>query len=79
MIGFEYTTARFPNTDVQANEVITWKSNYKGLLEVLGSLGTEVKRLRVIESDKDIKPWSFIRGASHDFIFPPAGDRNYRR
>jgi len=71
MIARGFETPRFPDTDIQATEVTTWRANYTSLVETLGSLGTEVRRSRVLETDQDIKPRNFVRGAVHEFIFPP--------
>ena len=71
MFEKKYETPRFENTDVQATEVMTWRSNYSKLIDTLGSIGTEVVRRRTLETDQDIEPKRFVRGAVHEFIFPP--------
>lgn len=71
MKKIEFSTGRFSCTDEQALEVRTWRGCYSGLVSKLGELGTEVRVSRTLESDQDIAPYSFIRGAVHEFVFPP--------
>lgn len=67
----EYNTGRFHGTDEQATEVRTWRGRYEDLTASLGRLGTQVRVSRVLETDKDIAPYRFIRNANHEFVFPP--------
>lgn len=69
LLGFE--TARFSDVEAQEAEVTRWSGNYARIIEVLGSIGTEVRRSRVLETDQDVQPTQFVRGAVHEFIFPP--------
>jgi hypothetical protein len=71
LVGFE--TPRFRDTDTQAAEVTKWRVNYTKLVSTLGSIGTEVRRSRILEKDQDIEPKLFVRDSVHEFIFPPQG------
>ena len=71
MNKIEYLSAGFANTEVQKTEVEQWRQVYDGLILGLGSLGTEVKVARTLETDQDIAPYRFVRAAVHEFIFPP--------
>jgi hypothetical protein len=70
MIKQEFTTPRFTNTDEQRDLITEWQARYTQAISLLGSLGTEVLTERVRERDQDIVPYSFIRNAEHQFIFP---------
>ena len=67
----EFKTDRHPDTDIQRDVTVEWRSKYMGLVDKLGELGTAVEVVRVLEQDQDIQPHRFVRGASHTFIFPP--------
>lgn len=71
MNSFEVITDSFPGVDQQVTEVRKWRGLYDSLVAKLGELGTEVKRVRVLERDQDVAPNNFVRGAVHEFVFPP--------
>ncbi len=71
MQRIEFNTDRFTSTDEQASQTKRWQARYVGLVAKLGELGSEVSAKRAIESDEDIAPYRFIRGAVHEFVFPP--------
>jgi hypothetical protein len=71
MQTIEFNGDRFPTTEAQAEEVTKWRTKYGEVTELLGRLGTEVKISRTLETDADIAPHQFVRGAVHEFIFPP--------
>ncbi len=71
MEKIEFTTSRFLSKDEQASEVRTWSGRYSNVVSKLGELGSEVRISRTLESDQDIAPYSFVRGAVHEFVFPP--------
>ena len=54
-----------------SDQVSVFKGRYNNLLALLGDAGTEVERDRTLETDPDISPHNFVRGASHIFVFPP--------
>ena len=70
MVTREYTTDRFRSLFEQDEQTIEWQYRYTKLIGLLGVHGTEVKTERVLEQDKDIPPFRFVRDAVHDFIFP---------
>ena len=48
-----------------------WRQRYSGLLESFGTLGTEVRRSRVLEQrDADTGEFRLISDAFHLFVFP---------
>lgn len=57
-----------------AHQVRQFSTRYNQLLGVLARTGTEIERSRILETDPDIAPYSFIRGAAHVFVFPPQPD-----
>lgn len=52
-------------------EVLTWRDHYSELVGRLGQLGTEVSVSRTLQTNKDVAPHQFVRGAIHEFVFPP--------
>ncbi|MCA9332689.1 hypothetical protein KDA00_02345 [Candidatus Saccharibacteria bacterium] len=68
---YRIETPRFASEADQEEKVRAWRARYDQLLESLGSLGTQVSVDRVHERDVDIQPVNFMRGARHEFIFPP--------
>jgi|GEM_PF-2717459 hypothetical protein len=71
MVIHEFSTNRFTSTQTQAETVSRWQERYQQLAKVLGSLGTEVMIERILETDRDIAPYHFIRHATHEFVVPP--------
>lgn len=66
----EQSVDTFPNTDVQTAEVTFWSSRYNQLLADLEMVGSEIRVVRILETDNDIAPGHFVRDAVHHFIFP---------
>lgn len=64
-------TENFTDTDDQASQVRTWQERYETLIAKLGTLGTEVRRVRLTEKDRNTAPYRFIERGCHVFIFPP--------
>jgi hypothetical protein len=71
MKTMNYESGGFTNTGEQETEVRKWGGRYSGLIGKLGELGTQVRVSRTLEVDQDIAPNNFVRGAVHEFIFPP--------
>lgn len=66
-----HVTGNFASVEEQASEVSTWGARYSGLIERLAELGSEVRVIRIVETDQDSPPGRFYRGAMHQFVFPP--------
>jgi hypothetical protein len=66
-----FTTAQFTGEDMRRIELRSWQRNYEDLVAELGKLGTEVIVGRTIQTDSHRLPPRSIKGALHEFVFPP--------
>lgn len=71
---FQFESQTFQGVEDQERLVREWRGRYDKLLGDLGLIGSEVKVNRVLEKDRDIPPYQFVRNAVHEFIFPPQPD-----
>src|SRR5581483_316622 len=71
MAKAEFESQSFRNTDDQETLVSEWQGRYYTLVGRLAHVATEVVSRRVVEHDQDIQPYTFVRGAFHEFIYPP--------